>query len=281
VPIKSSEIDFENRLRMLIIGLHKTGKTAAVVSTSPGPVRHILCEDFDAVRHANRISPDGHFDVEPVNSWETMQAAINVAKADADAGRIKTVVIDPVHEFAEALLEQCYGWTETKEKKENGLAAYGEFRRKFSHFVEQIKRIPCNVIVISNYAWTGPDRSDSVDKTGDGIVPLIPGSSRTTFAGKINDVVWFDIDQDKCWRCNTKPDNCKCPASNKGTRIFVTKPGGVWQPGIGGRSLPVGVVMSADVSAFIKLVASENRSEPQRPVVKPPGLPQRKQQPRK
>lgn len=253
MPIAAEDLDFESRLRILMLGQPKAGKTSAVVSTSPGPVRVLLCEDMSALREAKRRSPKGHFDVEQIKGWNSMQKAMSEAKQDAASGNIKTLVIDPLSDFADRVLLECFELTKTSQGNDDGRKAYPECTKRLKHLTEQLFAMPCHVVVICHHLVTGPDPGEGLEKTGQGIVPLLPGASRAIIAAKFSDIVWFDLKV-----VNGKED-----------RAFVTGPQGAWGPGC--RSLPSTETLEPDITKLIDRFNQQLKAD-KKPVLGKPAL---------
>jgi hypothetical protein len=246
MPIAAKDLTHETFLRLLLLGRPKVGKSTSAIATSPGPRRVLLCEDMSAVRGAKRLTLD--FDVEPIGSWNSMTAAVVEAKQDAKAGKIKTVVIDPLSDFADRLLAECFKATLTNDGKEDGRRAYPMLSNRLGHLIELIFTIPAHVIVICHYVETGGDPIDGgLEKTGEGIVPLLPGKSRALIAAKFSDVIWMDLAP------------MTTPTFQKGERIFVTGPRGAWGPGC--RSLEGSQVLKADIGELLKAFAAQAKTD--------------------
>jgi hypothetical protein len=246
MPIAAKDLAHETFLRLLMLGGPKIGKTSQAVATSPGPVRVLLCEDVSALRGAQRRT--SNFDVEFITGWSSMAKAVVEAKEDAKEGKIKTVVVDPLSDFADRLKNECFKATLTQGGQEDGRRAYPMLADRLKHIVELLFTIPAHVIVISHYQETGGDSIEGgLEKTGEGIVPLIPGKSRALIAAKFSDVVWMDI------------ATVTTEAFKKGERIFVTGPRGAWGPGC--RSLEGAQVLPADIGELLKAFAAQAKTD--------------------
>jgi hypothetical protein len=159
-----------------------------------------------------------------------MMTAVTEARKDAEAGKVKTVIVDPFSTFATILEEQCLKLTDTG-RGPDGRRAYPEFNRRIRHLMDQLFRIPAHLVVVTHYIDTGggevaPDGGgEPTPRTGEGIVPLLPGKARALVAAAFPDVVWMDY--------------------TKGERTLVTGPRGAWGPGC--RSLADTQILPADV----------------------------------
>lgn len=246
MPIPASELEHDPYLRLLWMGIPKTGSSTHAISTSPPPVRVLLCESDSALRGAKRetdqfdferIRPDGEGHI-----WDTMMKHIIAAKRDAKEGKIKTVVVDPLSFFAHKLLIEVENATKTKEGNIDGRKAHPEFTKRIIHAVDLMMTIPAHLVVVTHHMDVGGDDNADKPKTGPGIVPLMPNmATRTAIASMFYDIVWFDV---------VPPATPgKQPVEHFNNRIFVTGPGGAW--GTGCRSRKGNAVMPAHVGQFI------------------------------
>jgi hypothetical protein len=234
MPIPASALDKTNYLRLLVMGAPKCGKTACAVTTSPRPVYVLNCEGDDALLYAREVYPDFEFD--RIKGWNSMSQALLDAKKLAADGKIKTLVVDPMSDFAAHLEEECLAATNNG-NGEDGRRAYPEYNKRLRHFVEKLFMLPCHVVVISHYIETGGEIDGQTAKTGEGIVPLLAGKARALVAAKFNDVVWMEMRQKE--------------------RIIVTGPEGRWGPGC--RNIDGTKILPADINQLLK--AFKNRGK--------------------
>jgi AAA domain len=233
MPIKADSLEFNSFLRMLLMSPPKLGKTEHAVSTSPDPVRVLLCEDDTALRGARRQTTK--FDFERIVGWNSMMKAVTEAKLDAKAGKIKTVIVDPITTFADKLLAECVAATLTKEGNEDGRKAHPEFTKRIIHLVDLLMTIPAHLIVVAHHMETGGD--DDSKKLGPGLVPLMPNTaSRTKMGAMFYDVVWMDL--------------AKVGWPEYRGRTFITSPDGAWGPGC--RSLAGSDRLPAHIGKFLE-----------------------------
>lgn len=241
-------------MRVLLIGPWKLGKTSTAITTSPAPVRVILCEDDSALYPAMQVTDK--FTVSTARTlakgaFSEMQNVLLEAKNDAKAGKIKTLVVDPFSEFAHHLLEEAFANNMTGAGKEDGRTAYQELGRRLDHILDFMLSIPCHLIVVSHFAQASAEIDGQVKKSGEGVVPLIPGGMRTRIGGKFADVLWFDIDP-----------------TNKDKRVFISGPRGAYGPGC--RHVHGSRVLPADFTAFLKTPFHEPVAKPQPQAARPP-----------
>lgn len=216
-----SSLQQSGHLKMLLLGPPKIAKTTVAVTTAPYPVRVVLCEDESALqyplvhmRDVMGLSPaeiDKRVSYVSVGSEKEMLAATAEARADAEAGKIKTLVVDPLTFYANRLMEECFFATKSKDGNEDGRRAHPEVARRLSKLAYQWLRLPCHTIVVSHYLDVG----DATKAGGDGKVPMLPNrESRSLVGGMFPYVVWMDF--------------------RNGARKWVTTPQGSWGPGCRG-----------------------------------------------
>jgi hypothetical protein len=260
MPLSASELEDDPWIRILLMGPPKTGKTTMAIGTSPGPVHVLLCESDSALTPAARLLGGKAFTFDRVRGWNNMSQAVQEAKKAVEAGKLKTLIIDPLSDFAQKLEEECLAQTDTG-RGPDGRRAYPEFNRRLRHLLDQLFRLECHLVVITHYIDVGggevapDDGGDPTPRVGEGIVPLLAGKARALVAAKFPDVVWFDY--------------------KKGERTLVTGPTGAWGPGC--RSLNETRTISADVmknrncgiKALIDAFAGAKKPMPQPANVRP------------
>lgn len=258
MPIPASELEHDPYLRMLLMGVPKTGQTTCAISTSPGPVRVLLCESDSALRGAKRETDN--FDFERVRPdagghiWNTMMKHIVAAKLDAKEGKIKSVVVDPLSFFAHKLLMEVEEATKTDKGNVDGRKAHPEFTKRIIHAVDMMLSIPAHLVVVTHHMDVGGEDNADKPKTGPGIVPLMPNmATRTAIASMFYDIVWFDV----------VPVTVagKPPVEHYNGRIFVTGPGGAW--GTGCRTRKGNATMPAHVGQFVEQMTKLAKTERQ------------------
>ena len=263
MPRPATALEHEHHLRLLVLSWPKTGTTTHMISTSPGPVRVLLCEASDSALNG-AASETKNFDFERVLGWDTMMKFIIEAKRDAKEGKIKTVVVDPLNFFADKLMTECFQATRTKEGAEDGRRAHPELSKRLNHAVDLLLTIPAHVIVTSHYMDVGGDEDASKPKRGKGLVPLMPNlRSRSEIAAKFHDIVWFE----KAWK--------EVPAADQyNNRVLVVADEGVFGPG--GRHLKGSTVLPGHIEKLIErssLVGKKKPApKPAAVAARPPGV---------
>lgn len=248
MPIPASALGQEPHVRLLVLSWPKRGATTHAVATSPGPVRVLLCESTDSALEGARHETE-KFDFERVLGWATMTKFLVEAKNEAKAGKIKTVVVDPLNFFADKLMEECFGSTKTKEGLEDGRKAHPEFTRRITHVVDLLLSIPAHIVVVNHFMLEGGGEANDKPKTGEGIVPLMPNlKSRSMIAAKFHNVAWFDFAQKG--------------EEHYHDRVFVVSPEGRGVMGPALRYVQGKHVIPAHVGSFWKSVEAARKAGP-------------------
>jgi AAA domain len=199
----------KRRLRLLVLGPPKIGKSVAVVGTCPQPSYVINCDQDDSLDHVQQHHPSARFAQErsPVHSIDDMERALQTARRLVKEGSVKTVILDTLSGFSQYLIKEC------EELNPDGRKYYPAYTNYIVNVCSRICEIPAHVIVTSHYIETSSEESAEAAKTGPGLVPLLETrGSKARVGGQFSDVVFFEY-------------------SRKLGRIFVTDMQGVWGPG--------------------------------------------------
>ena len=251
VPLSAADIDGPSFLRMLVLGFSKVGKSVACVSTAPGPVYVINSDQKESLVPVTRFTDN--FLHNHVISSQGMNDAIELARQLVKEERVQTVVWDTISGFSPYLEAEAFASTLTKDGKEDGRKAWPVYRKIIRSTLSRLFKLKAHVIVISHYLDVGgaPDEdSKGVAKTGQGIVPMLGGTSRAEVGGMFQDVVFMEK---------------QLTGPGKEDRFFVTGIDGVYGPGC--RSVNGNKVMPADVGNFIKAMEADMASRKKKPVV--------------
>ena len=236
----ASALEKTVRVKALLLGSPGIGKTTVAVCTAPRPVGVILCEGDTALDYA-RVAmreDEGLSDKEidkalvylRVDSWDSMLKALADARAAAESGEIKSLVVDPLNFWADRLMDQCTKWTMTKDGNEDGRKAHPDLTKKMRQIVYQLLGLPCHTIVVSHYMDVG----DAAKRGGPDKVPMLPNKeARAVVHGMFPHKLWMQFNQE-----GTK-------------RVFVMTPQGATGPGVrgyrGASEIPadIGALMTA------------------------------------
>ena len=219
----ASTLERTVRVKALLLGSPGIGKTTVAVCTVPRPVAVMLCEGDTALDYA-RVSmreDEGMSDKDidkvlsylKVDSWDSMTKALADARAGAEGGDIASLVVDPLNFYADRLMDQCIGWTKTKDGNEDGRRAHPELTKRLRQNVYQLLALPCHTVVVSHYMDVG----DAAKRGGPDKVPMLPNKeARAIVHGMFPHKLWMEFNQE-----GTK-------------RVFTMTPQGATGPGVRG-----------------------------------------------
>ena len=228
MPRAASEIAANTRLRLLVLGAPKIGKSCQVIGSCPKPAYVINCDQEDSLIPVARRTTD--FDWDYVKDADAMEIALKEARKGVKEGRYKTVVLDTLSSYATRLEEQCLAASNTSGNGPDGRRAYPEYEKRLRNTIERLFALEAHVVCISHYLDVGGETAEGqLAKSGKGIVPLLAGKAKATIPMIFNDVVFLDM--------------------AKRERVFITGPDGVWGPGC--RNLEGTQVLPADIGILM------------------------------
>lgn len=244
MPHAASELEAEEFLRVLAMGPPKVGKSTCTITSLAeafGLGYVINCDLSDSsLNGAQRRTKKFEFD--RVSSWDQMEKAMKAARENIAVGKYKWVALDTLSSFSTQLVQQCLDQTD-KGSGPDGRRAYPDYERRLRHVIEFFMKQKAHFVAVSHYLdVAGQEIEGQLEKTGEGIVPLLAGKARATIPMLFHDILWMEL---------RKSD----ASPSTGGRVFVTGPQGVWGPGC--RSLEGVRVMPADFGEFIKAVREE------------------------
>ena len=245
--LSPEEVDKEAfRLRLLVIGHAKVGKTTSCIVTSPGPVGVLLADDDSGLRETRRqcieLEKPNHYKVFSIRNmgFRGLLATVEDVKREAEKKRVKTLVVDNLPAISSTLEIEALGETKTV-RGEDGRRAYPLYDRRMMKIVSLLLEVKANVIVISHYiqppepsvdpksgAKARPTPEDAL------IVPLLATKkARAMVPAMFTDIIYMGYD----------------PRKNR--RYFLTGPrGAITGPGC--RSLRTTVELRADVGRLLR-----------------------------
>jgi len=227
MPSPASAIESSSYLRLLVLGGPKIGKTTTIIYTCEKPAYVINCDDQFSLKPAARCTSEFEWDlvVEP-NIFQKMESAIKSARDGVKEGKYKTIVWDTMSMYSDRILQIILASTDTG-KGPDGRRAYPDYERTMRNILDRLFTCKAHVIVNAHYIDVkGASIDGQLEKSGDGIVPLLAGKARATVPALFQDVVFLD--------------------KRNGERVFVTSDSGVWGPGC--RNLAGVDCLPADIS---------------------------------
>jgi hypothetical protein len=230
-----ADFDF---LRVLWLGIAKSGKTYTILTTCPLPVYVINSDQASSLvgpRRALRkkLGPQADKQVtwDLVHTMSEMELALREARRGVNTGEYKTVVWDTMSNFAAMLEDACMEESRTPRGEIDPRRAWPEYAKRLVSICNRLLKLKAHVIVTSHYTEKGgSDDGPSVERTG-GVVPMLGGKAKSAVPALFQDVVFFE---------KTKDDR----------RVINTAIRGVFGPGC--RSLEGHKIIKGDVKALIR-----------------------------
>lgn len=215
----------ESRLRLLIFGIPKGGKSTSVAKTSPGPI-YIINAEKGGLGPAQRLGAKFEFDYcfKYADAKKIVDYLEN--KCSGSKSLYRTVVIDSITIIAQNLMGEL-----KKQEWRDNRQMYGEFADRLLHeFFYRIVRLPVHIVCIA-HAIDVDNEAGSM-----GVLPQVPGKSAQLIAAGMQDMVWLEMTPGK--------------GSEKTKREFLIGPQGNWKGGC--RSIQDTGRIDASVTEFIR-----------------------------
>lgn len=239
MPSSPGDIAKSAYLRALVLGEPFVGKTQTCMATCEKPAYVLACDGESNLIPAARVSKDFTYDLiiedDPARLMAKMNVAVAEALKGAREGRIKTIFFDTVTSYAERL-------EIGQEAAKQGAEDHGRSARKYHHniasTIERLKMAPAHLVVLAHFIeLEGGIMPGQEARKGKGIVPLLMGSSRKTFARRFDAVVMLEKKSD-------------------GSRVFKISTAAFY--GLGARALTGTEEIPADVSLLWEKIQEGN-----------------------
>lgn len=202
--------------RILLLGPAKLGKTTALLETAPD-VYHINCDGSSAPKFAKRRGAK-FITVEAYNRAGVTKA-VKGAKEMVGAGIVRTVLLDSITLLAENVLREM----------ENTLQGH-DLWREYGKFLYRVQKdlsdLPAHLFIVGHLG--------AKEDFEPGVLPCVPGSSKTKIPAAVDDWIIFDFEQGR------KPHE----------RAFLVGPQKGWNAG--GRSVKRTTTTEATVPALFE-----------------------------
>jgi hypothetical protein len=225
-------------MRVCNMGAPKSGKTCTVLKTAPGYKYVINSDDKYSLRPALQFTSDFDFDMALGDNLRDIEKCIAAARDGVKAGKYQTILWDTATKYCWRAEQVFAAASENAKGEPDGRRYWPQFRRHVHGILDRLFALDAHVIVNVHYVdVAGALIDNQLDKTGDGIAPMLGGQLRVTFPAEFQDVVFLE---------------------KKGeTRSFVTSSAGVWGPGC--RNLPGVTALPADVSLLWETMTKHNQ----------------------
>ena len=238
--------------RLLLMGLAKDGKSYTSVSTAEGAKKDgapevvvINSDDPEALR---ALKDDGwRFDTVFVdgNKPQRMFDAIAEVRAGVAAGRYKTVIFDTLSKYAWRSLLVYEDATRNSAGESDGRRYWNNHYNHIMQVVDNLLLLPAHVIVNTHWAdFAGKLIDGQAEKSGEGIVPHLPGKLREQIGSCFANIVFLEVSGQR----------------GQESRRFLWKRMGQYGPG--GRTLPGGTTScEADVRVLWDMIQKRRESK--------------------
>ena len=238
MPYTADDLDASEFLKILLLGYPKTGKSTTALITCEKPVYVINCDQKSSLTPAKRRGIK--FDWDLVRSISDLDRALLYAEKSVNAGKYKTVMLDTITNMSRRMKLELENRTKNARGESDGRRFWEPLGSKILETADRLVDLDCHVIATGHYSETSGEIDGQLKKSGEGVVPLIPGSARMQLSGIFDDVVFFEKRGDK--------------------REFTLKTGGKFGPG--GRSLDDVDAVDADIQGLWRLFQEANAKKP-------------------
>jgi len=246
MPFSAAEVESSAYLRLLLLGAPKIGKTRTVVDTASqafGEGYVINCDDQFSLKPAATVTKKFQWD--PVYCGDlvaAMEKAIKEARDGVRDGKYKWVLWDTMTYYAQRIETAILDATD-QGKGPDGRRAYPEYEKRLRNVVDRLFTVKAHVIVNAHYIDVkGALIDNQLDKTGDGICPMLAGKARATIPAMFQDCVWME--------------------KKGGKRVFTCSSDGVWGPGC--RNLDGVSTLDADIGLLWKTMQAKPEAPPRK-----------------
>lgn len=254
MPISASELEAEDFLRVLLMGIAKSGKTTSSIISlveAFGWGYVLACSDKSHLQPAKRRTDKFKFDLVRVEN--DMEAALKEARRGVKAGEYKWLLLDDVSLFASRLENKFReeAAAKTRSGEANSMMWSREFKSRILNYVSRLFDLSAHIVITSHYIEQGGEIADPKTgarqraKSGPGIMPLIYGAAREELPAMCHDVLFLEKITVRVKRAGEpKPVWVS-------KRVFQVNPDGVW--GLGSQSTDGTKAIKASFKDFWEL----------------------------
>lgn len=221
MPLSAKDVESSSYLRLLEMGGPKVGKTRTTIATCHLPAYVINCDDKFALKPATQATTNFEWDLvtgDDASLLSKMERAIGEARKGVKEGRYKTIIWDTMTYYAMRLEQVLADATNNAAGEPDGRRYWPRYEKELRGIVDRLFSLDAHVIILAHYLDVkGAPIADKMsgtqqlEKSGDGICPLLGGKARITIPAMCQDVVFMEM--------------------RGGKRIFTTSSEGVWGPG--------------------------------------------------
>jgi hypothetical protein len=180
--LRSSDVAKESFARVLLLGTAKIGKTTTLLQSAPKPLV-INCDGEGATQYAAAEGADFYEirvgNVNGVGCKNAWTAARRAAKELAEAGEIRSIIVDTITLLGDNLVEDLSVTLQ-------GFDLWNEIYSQLVGGYKKLAELPAHLFVVGHM----DPREDEIS----GIMPLIPGKAKAVLPTLCADWVLFDYE---------------------------------------------------------------------------------------
>lgn len=176
--------DAPTTFNVLLWGPPKSGKTTAA-ATANGPILWVNAEGPGALGFARKVAGERGTAIHEVvidkaarTAAQTLDEVYRHIRSGATP-TVETVVIDTIGKVREALIEQL-----VDEGSKNSLKQYGQVSKKLGGFINALRDLPVNLIVLAHAETLESDEDGRI------VQPLIGGKLTALIPGEVDVVAY-------------------------------------------------------------------------------------------
>jgi hypothetical protein len=216
MPQPASSLERDLYLHVLLLAFSKMGKSYSTISSCArafGPGYVIACGDRSGMTRVAQVTKKFTYDL--VRDENDMEAGIKEARRGVKEGQYKWILVDDFSLYASWLHDELKDASaaQSKSGEANGRVYYPELKQRLLNIVRRVLDIKAHIIFASHWVSPSPEMDGQRAKSGQGILPMIPGSAREELPALFPDVIFMEREE----------------KTNR--RVFRINPEGVWGPG--------------------------------------------------
>jgi hypothetical protein len=218
------EVQTDAWARCLLLGAMKIGKTTSLLTTAPGPILVLNCDGQSATVPAARMG--GKFLQLDIRTRSDLQRHTATACALAEKGQVRTIILDTVTLLADNIVKEL---KPILGGDKNKYAIWDELKIRLQTNIQKLLYAYAHVFIVAHL----DPRSVDLDNCVAGILPMIPGDTKTWLPSTISDWVL----------CESDYDDAKAPVK------YLVGPQKYWTHS--GRNIKRSVIIPADVKLLL------------------------------
>ncbi len=236
---QSSAVESPPYLRLLVLGAPKCGKSQTCISTAEGPVFVINSDDQYSLRPAARVCTF-EWEMALGKDIQGIEKCLHEARTGVKEGRYKTIVWDTISRYSDRVQELFLNATNNAAGEPDGRRAWPQYKKHLHGVIDRLFMLKAHVIVLSHFIEaSGAIIEGQVKKGGEGVLPGLAGTARTSIPAEFQDICYLE--------------------KKGGKRFFVTSSDGVFGPGC--RALQGVEQVDANIQTLWKAMGSGKQSK--------------------